>query len=65
MLIKYCKSKVMNVVIRDCICARGLSVTMDGNDVRNGVLFSEFGVLKLGTSCVVYNHNHTLGRMWT
>jgi hypothetical protein len=55
----------MTIVIHDCECARGLSVTMEGNDVKIGVLFSELNVLKLGTSCVVYNHNRTLGRMWT
>jgi hypothetical protein len=47
------------------VCARGLSVTKECKDVSNGVLFSELNVLNLGTSCVIYNHNHTLGRMWT
>jgi len=47
------------------ICACGLSVTREWNGVRNCVLFSELDMLKLGTSCVVCNRNHTLGRMWT
>jgi hypothetical protein len=54
----------MNIVIHDCECARGSSVTVEGKDVRNGVLFSKLNVLKLGTSCAVYSHNCALGRMW-
>lgn len=34
-------------------------------NIATDVLFSKFGVLKLGMSCVVYSHKDRLGKMWT
>jgi hypothetical protein len=60
---RVCKTMVLHVY------ARCLSVTKEGKWRRSGmscvlvVLFSEWHMWKMGTSCDVYKHR--LGRMWS